>query len=292
MSWNDDPLPPFQNKEPFRAIQFNSHEKKVTDVCWSHDGKLFATSSADGSVRFWTPKITGTSAYFKAHTSSVRSIDLDGSCDHFLTASDDKSVKLWRLNNKKLMKTFTGHRNFVRCARFCPYDNKLMATCAEDKTSRVFNLETGACENSFADHKAFGGKIVWHAQQLIASAMSDGKVRIYDLRSNSLAQVYKIHTGPVNALAFHPNGKYLLTGGEDGNIKVLDITIARPIYTLELHNGSVTAVAFNSSGDNFASGGADKSVSNQSSPEESLTQNNFIFPDQSVPNKLRPGRRL
>lgn len=90
--------------------------------------------------------------------------------------------------------------------------------------------------------------------------MSDGKVRIYDLRSKSLAQVYKIHAGPVHALAFHPNGKYLLTGGEDGLIKVLDITIARPIYTLELHNGPVTAVAFNSSGDNFASGGADKAV--------------------------------
>lgn len=195
---------------------------------------------------------------------SVRSVDLDATCDHFLTASEDKSVKLWRMTNKKLVKTFGEHRNWVRCARFCPYDSKLMASCAEDKSVRVFNLETGACENSFLDHKAFGSKIVWHAQQIIASAMSDGKVRLYDLRSNSLAQVYKIHTGPVNTLAFHPSGKYLLTGSEDGNIKVLDITIARPIYTLELHGGPVTSVAFNRTGDNFASGGADKSVSNLS----------------------------
>lgn len=254
------PLCTSQNQEPFRAIQFNSHERKVHDVCWSKDCKLFASSSADGSVRFWIPKITGTSAYFKAHTSSVRSVDLDASCDLFLTASDDKSVKLWQLGNKKLVRIFGEHRNFVRCARFCPYEPKLIASCSEDKSTRVFNIETGTCENSFQDHKAYGSKLAWHAQKIIATAMSDGKVRIYDLRSNSLAQVYKIHEGPVNSISFHPNGKYLLTGGEDGNIKVLDITIARPIYTLELHTGPVTAVAFNGSGDNFASGGADKSV--------------------------------
>lgn len=247
-------------KTNLRAIRFSNHEKTIHDVSWARDGKIFTTASADGTVRFWTPKITGTSWSFKAHTSPIRSVDLSETGDQFLTASEDKSVKLWRMENKKLIRTFADHKNWVRSARFSPFEPHLMASCSDDRSTRVFNIELGTSEQSFIDNKASGMHLAWHPQNIIAVALSDGKVKLFDLRAHQLIQVYKIHAGSVNSIAIHPNGRYLLTGGEDSLIKVLDITIARPIYTLELHNGPVYTVAFNKSGDHFASGGSDKSV--------------------------------
>jgi centriolar protein POC1 len=64
-----------------------------------------------------------------------------------------------------------------------------------------------------------------------------------------------VHSGPVNQLAFHPSGSWILTGSTDGTLKVLDIMEGRMVYTLHGHNGPVNSVAFAQDGTRFASGG-------------------------------------
>ena len=45
-------------------------------------------------MRLWTPNVKGDVTVFKAHTSSVRSVEFSGDGEQLLTASDDKSVKV------------------------------------------------------------------------------------------------------------------------------------------------------------------------------------------------------
>ena len=96
--------------------------------------------------------------------------------------------------------------------------------------------------------------------KFVASAGSDACVRIWDLRTQRLAQYYSIHGASVNSLDFHPNGQWLLTAGSDNTCKLLDVIEGQTIFTLHGHNSPVTACAFSTKGDKLASGSADETV--------------------------------
>lgn len=107
-----------------------------------------------------------------------------------------------------------------------------------------------------------GNDVAWHPDGLlVAVALSNNHIKIFDRRANKLIQLYNVHLDAVNSIAFHPSGNLMITGSEDGSTKVLDLLEGRPIYTLVGHDDAVTAVAFSGDGNNFATASKDKQVS-------------------------------
>lgn len=52
--------------------------------------------------------------------------------------------------------------------------------------------------------------------KLLAVALADGQIEIWDTENQNLLYNLNEHRGPVNSLAFRPDGKLLLSGGQDG----------------------------------------------------------------------------
>ena len=68
------------------------------------------------------------------------------------------------------------------------------------------------------------------------------------------------HESPVDAAAFSPDGKIVLTGGDDATARLWDAATGRPIGQPIRHEGVVTSVAFSPDGRTILTGSMDKTA--------------------------------
>lgn len=74
----------------------------------------------------------------KAHSSSVRSICFTSDERFLLTGSDDKTLKLFDLHDKRRFRcSLSGHSNWVRTAAISP-TNEFCASGGDDKTVKLW----------------------------------------------------------------------------------------------------------------------------------------------------------
>ena len=128
--------------KPKRAV---GHKSLVNDLSVSSTGFYFATASSDETVRIWantddiSTKDNIQSQVFKHNSAPVKSVDF--SCDSKIicTGSDDKTVKIINIADKRLLANLAGHQNWVKCVRFSR-DSKLIASSSDDKTVKVWDV--------------------------------------------------------------------------------------------------------------------------------------------------------
>ncbi len=97
--------------------------------------------------------------------------------------------------------------------------------------------------------------------QFVFATAYDNTIQRWNLASGQVTPLVA-HDSWVRALAFHPSGSHLVSGGYDGQVIWWDATGAAPtpIRTLEAHQGWVRGVAFSPDGNLLATCGNDNLV--------------------------------
>eukprot|EP00752_Nemacystus_decipiens_P007695 g6878.t1 len=137
-------------------------------------------------------------------------------------------------------------------------DSRLATSCGDDKTVRLWDVQTQDCLRTFFDHDESVGQARFHPDgTCVAACSADRTIKVWDARSHQLLQHYPAHDGEVTSISFHHSGNFLLSSSNDASLKIWDLREGRLIYTLKGHSGPVTACAFSADGTRFASGGED-----------------------------------
>lgn len=264
------------------------HKSLVNDISIAPSGFFYATASSDHTVRIWSntydysSKDMIQSQVLKFNSAPVKSVDF--SCDSKIicTGSDDKSVKVISIADKKLQANLLGHTNWVKNVRFSR-DSNLIASGSDDKTLRLWDvIKKSQCYSFEKDHRGAVNCVRFHPDNsCLATACFDTKIRLFDIRSKQLVQTYNDHQQPATSVAFHPSGNFLASTAYDETIKLFDLRMGETLFTLKAHSGAVTSIAFSPFGNYFAAGGLDSQISFWESNLEHYMDNTINYCGES-----------
>ncbi|MEH0541762.1 helix-turn-helix domain-containing protein [Streptomyces sp. B21-105] len=127
--------------------------------------------------------------------------------------------------------------------------------------SALLSTQAGAFAGRLTGHhKAVNSVVFGPGRRLLASASSDGTVRLWDVAARRAVGVLAGHHGPVRSVSFSPDGRTLASAGSDGTIRLWSVSGRRQIAALTGHRGPVRAVSFSPDGRTVASAGQDGTV--------------------------------
>jgi WD40 repeat protein len=124
---------------------------------------------------------------------------------------------------------FRGHEAEVRSAAFSP-DGRLLATCSDDRTVRVWQIGGGTCRvlRGHTDH-VFA--VAFHPDGTrLATAGRDRAIWLWDLARGEAVARLPGHTSYVWSLAFSPDGTTLASGSGDFTVRLWDTAPLRMRY--------------------------------------------------------------
>lgn len=103
----------FETGEYERTLK--GHTDSIQDIAFDAGGKLLVSCSADMSIKLWDFQQTYECIRtMLGHDHNVSSVSFMPAGDFVISASRDKTLKMWEVSTGYCVKTFAGHRDWVR----------------------------------------------------------------------------------------------------------------------------------------------------------------------------------
>ena len=217
-----------------------------------HPPAFVLTGSQDRTVKRWdTSKspfsksvnnLSKATYTRKAHDKDINAISTNHHSTLFASASQDRTVKIWSVEEGEVQGVLRGHRRGVWSVKFAPKDiptisgdngpasasRGLVLTGSGDKTVKIWSLTDYSCLRTLEGHTNSVLKVIWMPQSetsdasksskslvQIASAGGDGLVKVWDTNTGETACTLDNHTDRVWALTANPKTNMLVSGGGD-----------------------------------------------------------------------------
>ena len=169
-----------------------------------------------------------------------------------------------------------GHMAPVSALFFSP-DGRRLYSVSQDKTVRVWDVETGGMVRVLRGQIGPG-----HQGKLYAAALSrDGKtlalggflgrekgedrkkvgdIRLLDARSGAVKSLLRGHGNVIHGLAFSQDGGRLISGGADKTARIWDVASGQTLQMLKGHTRTILTVDISPDGTRAVTGGEDKTL--------------------------------
>jgi len=193
------------------------------------------------------------------HTVTVNAVVVTPNGELAVSASGDKTLKVWELSSGRELRTLSGHSDWVSAVAVTLVD-RLAVSASYDQTLKVWELDSGRELRTLRGHTWYVTAAAVTADgQLAVSASEDGVLKVWDLGSGRELRTLHGHSGSVYAVVVTPDDQ-LAVSASYGELKVWELGSGREIRTLTGHSGRVNAVAVTLGGQLAVSASSDKTL--------------------------------
>jgi hypothetical protein len=174
-----------------------------------------------------------------------------------VSASWDKTLKVWDLEGGRALATLEGHAGAVNACAVAP-DGRCVVSGSNDKTLKVWDLESGRALATLEGHAGgVSACAVAPDGWRVISASWDQMLKVWDLESGRALATLEGHASGVSACAVTPDGRRVVSASWDQTLKVWDLEGGHALATLEGHADAVTACAVTAGGQRVVSASDD-----------------------------------
>ena len=205
-----------------------THAGHINSVAFSPDGQEVVSGGGDGTVLVWEAS-TGREIARTTYDQSANSVAFSPDGTYVVSGSDDKTARVWEAATGREIARMT-HDGSVTSVAFSP-DGHQVVSASADGIIRIWKVAIGdrivrMTQNGQVLYVAFSPDSTY----LVAGGCQVEIMLSFCPQGEGIARVWNVITGEevsqvahengVFSVAFSPDGKSVVSGGQEGKIKV------------------------------------------------------------------------
>jgi WD40 repeat protein len=252
---------------PFGTQQAERSEDNLTSVAATGTGGTGAGAHTTELARSLVKSQAASQEFhreertYTGHAAAVYCCAFAPGGDMFVTASRDKSVRVWKMNGEHKVMT-GGHSGFVLSCDFSP-NSEFVVSSSDDMKLKIWNARTGEKKHVLKGH---GDKVYWAkfnpTGAYVVSGSCDRTVRVWNADNGSHQATLKGHSMAVFSVGFSrmDNGKHIVSASDDRTVKIWDWREGKELRTLEGHTGTIWSCEFSHTDRQIVSASMDREI--------------------------------
>lgn len=252
-----------------RLLAYESRPETGVLLALEHMGAARPSMYAAEASLFSAFQETRSRAVLVGHTAAVRSAVFSKDGTKVLTASQDRTARVWEARTGRLLATLSGHTQPLKDAVFCGQDTRIVttpeATSEGEDVVRLWDAATGALLATAVGYEvkcspgdrwvavlgkeailldAKTGTVAGrygHTSSTFAFGASDqlatvlakpATLQILNLAEQTVLREIALETGEFQAATFSSDAQHLLTTDFAGNVHLWEVATGKRVHTL------------------------------------------------------------
>ncbi|KAI0856515.1 WD40-repeat-containing domain protein [Xylaria cubensis] len=192
------------------------------------DGRIMVAGEDSGRIQVFDVKSRAILKTWTQHKQPVWTTKFSPTdLTMLMSASDDRSVRLWDLPSSESTSVFLGHSDYVRSGAFIPGTmSNLLVSGSYDNTVRLWDPRTPTSSSSVMvfKHHAPVEDVLPLASGTTVLASAGNQISVLDLVAAKPRHVITNHQKTVTSLSTASNGRRVVSASLDGHIKIYETT--------------------------------------------------------------------